>query len=272
MKLSLIINCDTRPQNNHAEKMFSGCVNFDFMTEGLKNKISFLRGFDLEVIVYVDKHEEIPKEILETLYWQSDVLIIRNHTNEQSFNDYNYIRALQMASGDIIVHFDQDVAAFTNSPEPINDMIKLLEVYDYISYPSWLSPNPVVDNNYDYFWCSTRFFMCKRETLDFAEIIKCLKDYDYLYQTYPASIRNHWTEHILALISKYKGKGVFYPAMNLDTHAIFSWDRYIEGVLKAMNNWSYEQVKGYIVNTCGGVHYPCDVTATTGSIVKFEDL
>lgn len=256
MKISIVVNCDSRSRNDNAEKMFSGCVNFDFLTEGLRNKIGFFKGFDLELIVYVDKHEEIPIEILENLYWQSDVLVIRKHTNENSFNDWNYWRALSMASGDIVCHMDQDTAAFTNSPEPINEMIKLLDKFAFVSYPSHWTPNPVQDDSFGgLFWASTRFFMCRRETLKLDELKKCIENPDWMYDKYGDSPRRvNWTEHFLA---KINGNSVFYPAMNLDTHAIFSFGSYKAALLKELNNMNYEEIKNWL--NSHPIGYPCDV-------------
>jgi hypothetical protein len=260
--VSIVINADTRAgfQENHTEatEMFKGCVSEDFLTAGIFNKIKFLEGFEKEVILFVDEHQQIPDSTLAYIRAMADVVVIRKHTNEPKFNDYNYVSALQLARGEIIFHFDQDCAAFTSSQEPIKLLINLLEKYDYISYPSHWTPYAVDDPNYDYMWCSTRFFMCKRETLDFTEITKCLKDSDYLYGKYPASIRNPWTEHCLGLISKYNGKGVYYPPVHLDQYAIFSWASYEKGLLGKLNDFSYEAVKHFITSK-GGIQYPNDI-------------
>lgn len=248
MKISLVINCDTRPERSSQDGLFNGTVNLDFMDEGVLNKIKFFSGFDIETIIFIDKHQEIPEETLSFLYQHCDTVVIRKHTHEEKFNDYNYLAALSMARGEIICHFDQDVCAFTNGKEPIERMISWLDKYDYVSYPSRWSPNPVHDPKYDYYWCSTRFFMCKRETLDFTEIKKCLMDSDYLYGKYPASIRNPWTEHIIALLSKYNGKGVFYPPFDLNNYCVFTWGKYEKWILRRLNNYSYTEVLEWINN------------------------
>lgn len=260
--VSIVINADTRAgfQENHTEatEMFKGCVSEDFLTDGLFNKIKFFDGFDKEVILFIDEHNPVPETTLSYIRSMADVVVIRKHTNENKFNDYNYLSALQLARGEIIVHFDQDCAAFTSSPEPINHLIKLLDKYDYISYPSHWTPDATHDPNYDYMWCSTRFFICKKETLDFTEIKKCLSDSDYLYSKYPASVRNPWTEHVLGLIAKHTGNGVYYPPISLDQYAIFSWASYQKGLLQWLNNISYEQVKNFI-NEKNGIQYPNDI-------------
>lgn len=257
--VSICINADTRVPKDSADGLFNGVVNEDFLIDGVLNKIKFFEGFEKEVIVFIDEHSRVPISVIDKLHSITDTLVIRKHTHEEKFNDWTYVSTLALCRGEYIAHWDQDMAAFTSSPEPINDMLKLLESFDYVSYPSHWSPKPVDDPNYDYSWCSTRFFMCKRETLDITEIKKCLVDFDYLYSRYPASVRNPWTEHILGLTAKYKGRGVFYPKINLDTHAIFAWNSYRAGILKLLNNMEYPPVKRFIEEH-GGIHYPADLT------------
>ena len=256
MKISAVINVDTRPQRDNIDSMFNGVCNLDFLIDGVKNKIKFLDGFEKEIILYVDQHLPIPYDKLLELRGIADTLVIRNHTNEPSFNDWNYIRALQMASGDIVMHFDQDCAAFSSSKESVQELIDLLEKYDYVSYPSHWTPNAVVDPTFNYRWVSTRFFICKRQTLNFAEIIKCLMDYDYFCNTYKPSRACPWTEHFLGLISN---SNVFYPPIQLDKLAIFSWGSYRAGTLSFLNNMLYEDVKSFI--ELRGIRYPNDLDA-----------
>lgn len=257
MKISAVINVDTRPQRDNIEGLFSGVCNKDFLVDGVINKAKFLEGFDKEIIVHIDEHIPVDNETLSQLREVADSVLIRKHTHEEKFNDNSYVRALQLASGEIVMHFDQDCAAFTNGQQPILDLIGLLEHCDYVSYPSHWTPNAVEDRTYDYKWCSTRFFMCKRETLDFPEITKCLKDYDYLYQTYPALVKNPWTEHILGLISKYKGKGVYYPPFDLPNYVIFSWGNYRSGMLAELNNMTYPELRGWL--NSHPIRYPNDI-------------
>jgi hypothetical protein len=256
MKVSIVINVDTRPQNDiFGGSNLMGTVNDDFLISGVWNKINFFSEYDKEVIVVVDEHKELDSGFFRSLNKMCNIVLVRKHTNEPNFNDWNYIRALQLAIGDIIVHFDQDTAAFGNP----TSLISLLDTLDFISYPSYWSPLPVHDESFDHVWCSTRFFMCKRESLDFAEIIKCQKDYEYWCKTYPVNRKCHWLEHLIGSIAKYRGQKVYYPLFSSE-YTIFSWDRYVAGVLPSLNQMSYEDVIGYI-NSCGGIHYPVDVTA-----------
>lgn len=263
-KISIVINADTRAGFKNSEsiatQMFEGCRSLDFLTEGVINKIKFFEGFDKEVILFIDEHESVPESAITKIKELVDVLVIRKHTTEHLFNDFNYLRALQLASGDIIAHFDQDCAAFKPSHLVIDFLISVLNDYSFVSYPSSFYPRPVNDPSFDYDWVSTRFFMCKRETLDFKEIDLCLRNYDYLYEKYPASRRCHWMEHILGLHAKYNGKGVCYPKIAPDLYSIFCWNKYVTGTMWKMNHMNYEEVKNYI-ERASGIQYPNDLTA-----------
>jgi len=260
MLISLIISCDTRNENlSFGGENLKGVVSLDFLDSGIFNKIKFLDGFEKEVIVCIDEHNPIPEETLKYIRSVSDCVLISKHTSEPKFNDNNYVRALSLASGNIVIKIDQDTACFTNSKEYVQELIDLLETYTYISYPSIFSPNPDVNDNYDYWWCSTRFMMYKRESLDLTELRKCLDDMDYLYNKYPASIRNPWTEHIIGLMAKYNGKGVYYPPIQQDKGLIFSWARYDNYILRRLNEYTYEQVKEWVA--ARGIVYPNDIHA-----------
>ena len=257
-KVSIVINCDTRTEKNNQDGLFSGVVNTDFLSDGIHNKLLFFKGFETELVVVVDEHNPIPEKELEYLRKICDTLIIKKHREFPGFNDINYFTGLAACTGDIIAHFDQDSAAFTSSPESVQRLINLLDTYDYVSYPSSVSPNPVIDPSFNFFWASTRFFMCKRETLDFSELIKC-RDYEYYIKTYNPSRVHPWTEHWLSAISMKKGGKVFYPPMDLNQLAIFSWGSYTRFTLMRLNELPYEKVREFIFSK-GGIHYPCDVS------------
>ena len=258
--ISLIINLDSRKERNEfGGNNLTGVVDRDFMFEGVRNKIRYFEGFDFETIVFIDKHENIPQIILDYLYNVCDTVCIRKHTHEEKFNDANYLAALQLARGEIICHMDSDLAVFTSSKEAIQEQIDLLERFDFVSYPTPFSPNPDNNPNYNYWWCSSRYFMCKRGTIDITETEKCLADYEYLYDTYPATVKNAWTEHIIALISKYRrNRFVFYPPLDYSMTLIFCWDNYRKGTLEMLNKMPYEEVKNWVLNN-GGIFYPNQV-------------
>jgi hypothetical protein len=251
--ISVIINADTRNENPHAEHMLNGCASHDFLTHGVLNKIKFFEHFHIEVILFIDEHSPVANLDLP----DNVKVVISPHKQQPKFNDYNYINALSLAQGDIIAHFDQDCAAFTSGPEHVNYLIGLLDTYDYVSYPARHSPFPVHDETFDYTWVSTRFFMCRRETLNLPEITKCIQDADYLYDKYPATRRCPWTEHVLGLISKYSGRGVFYPPMHSD-FTIFCWKRYRPGTLQRLNSIPFSDIR-HQITLWGDIQYPCDI-------------
>lgn len=261
--ISIVINVDTRPENNINQEMFRGVVSRDFLYDGVLNKMKFFEGFDYETIVFVDEHEDVKGDSIDGIRDLADTFIIRKHNKNfeyqkdfPAFNDLNYLTALFAARGKYIFHFDGDVAAFTSSQQPIIDILGNLENYDYVSYPSWWSPNPTHDESFvGKYWASTRFFACKRETLNFGEILKCQLDYDYWKATYPVPRLCHWLEHILSSIAWNKGKGVIYPPMDIDRYAIFTWETYDKYILNRLNHLPYEEVKQWI-NEKGGIFYP----------------
>ncbi len=261
MKISIVINADTRPQRDtFGGNNLMGVCNSDFLIDGVLNKQKFFEGFETETVLFIDEHLPLDFETLNKLTEIIDTLVIRKHTEWNLYNDDYYIQALELARGEYIFHFDQDTAAFTSSKEPINNLIQLLEAYDYVSYPSHWTPKAVHDESFDYDWASTRFFCCKRETLDFTELRKWLGNYEYAYEKYPASRKCHWFEHALGLIAKYKGKGVYYPPIEYERYMIFCWGRYTNGLLNELNNSGYNSVIGFVLSR-GGIQYVNDVYA-----------
>ena len=216
--LSIVINVDTRPERNSSEKMFNGVVDRDFLTDGVFNKIKFFDGFDKEVILYCDEHEPIDEKTLDYMRAMADTLIIRKHN--KSFED------------------NPDYAGF-------NDM-------NYIQALAQARGKYVFHT-----WVSTRLFCCKRSTLDIGEILKCQLDYDYLFETYPAARKCHWVEHILGLIAKYKGNGVYYPKMEIDKWALCTWGSYEKYTLRRLNEMPYEGIIDFVKNH--PIVYPNDI-------------
>ena len=263
LEISCIVNVDSRPENDRNQEMFGGVVSRDFLVEGLINKRNLLKGFDFELICFLDEHEPVDEKTISQMREQCDTLIIRKHDKRfediepfAPFNDFNYIQALTQARGKYIFHFDGDVAAFTYSTEPINDIINKLETYKYISYPSIWSPNPVEDDSFeDIYWVSTRFFACKRSTLDFTEIIKCQLDYDYWKEKYPRARLCHWLEHILADGSK---NCVYYPPVEFQKFILFTWENYHKYTLQRLNNQPFEEVNKWVCSKSFG--YPNNLT------------
>ncbi len=267
--ISIVVNLDTRKgifdETTSAEVMLKGARSIDFLTDGIRNKIKFFEGFEKEVILFVDKHEPIPPTTMLEMVNLSDALIVNKHREYFNHNDYfpkfndiNYLQALFNARGAYIAHFDADTAAFINDKNVISDWLQALDSckYDYISYPSHWSPVAVDDPDFtDYMWASTRFFICRRDTLRFDEILRCLQDSVYLYEKYPANRHCPWLEHILGLMSKREK--VFYPKIEEHRYLLFSWNGYRKGLLADMNSWDYERVKSFVMSR--GINYPNDL-------------
>lgn len=266
--LSVCINIDTRKENSSNKEMFNGVVDREFLWENIWNKRHLFRDFDTEFIVFVDEHEKLTEDELIDLKNISDTLIVRRHNKKFedkndffAFNDLNYLNALFCCRGTHVFHFDGDCSAFAPSKDAIQEQIDLLEKYDYVSYPSYHSPNPVHDESFgNKYWVSTRYFCCKRSTLDFSEILKCQLDYDYWKEKYPVPRLCHWTEHILSSISHHKGKGVYYPPMDYDRFILFVWETYKKGTLNMLSQSSFEEVKQFVLDR-GGIFYPNNLNA-----------
>lgn len=254
--ISIVINCDTRPPKDTADGLFSGASNEDFLTDGVYNKILFFDGFEKEVILFVDEHLDVPEKTLDAMRKMCDTVVLRKHTNENSFNDYNYLSALQMARGEIVVHCDQDTAAFTSSSKPVQELIDLLEQHRFISYPSYWSPRAIDDPLFGKrTWASTRFFMCKRETLEFDILRKCIKEPNWAYGMYGDSPRRcNWLEHFLALTNN---DSVYYPPMDIDSYTVFSWGKYEKWTLRRLNECSYSQIREWLKEH--PIVYPNDI-------------
>lgn len=272
--VSIVINVDTRPGFMKdcmvSELQMEGVRSLDFLTEGVLNKIQFFSEFEKEVILYIDVHDPLPAETEKCVMDMHkegliDTLIFNRHneTKEGIFypkwNDMNFLNAIALARCEYVAHFDGDVAAFRSNPQVIEQFKDWVNSrYKYVSYQSQWSPSPDCDRNWDYYWASTRFFFCRRESIDYSEIVRCLDSDDYLYSTYGEKYRRvPWLEHILGILAG--PSKVYYPKVDPFNFLIFAWSRYYSGILSKLNRMSYGDVYKYIVNSCGGMSYPCDV-------------
>jgi hypothetical protein len=277
-RISLVVNVDTREgwdaNETVQDKMFNGTRSYDFIFAGVENKIKAftLDGYELETTLFIDIHNSLPNDCIVKLNeWVaqgkiSNLILNRNkkYYNKldvfQKFNDLNYLNAIVLSRGEYVIHCDGDMAAFVNDKNVLKEWIDLIdsEKYDYICYPSRYSPAPIVDPDFpDYWWASTRFFICRKSILDYSEILKCLCDSEYLYGKYGDKKRRcPWIEHVLGIIA---GKDkVFYPKMDYNKCLIFSWSKYTKGTLDRLNNSPYLEVVNF-VSQRGGIQYPCDV-------------
>ncbi len=255
--ISVCVNVDTRNQKDEQGGLFAGTVNLDYLTDGIFNKKKFFEGFDIELVCFIDEHNLVDEKTLTYLRSICDTVCIRKHTNENSFNDKNYVSALSLCRGTYVCHFDQDMGAFTSSQEPIKQMLNWLEEFKFVSYPSHWTPRAVHDETFGKrTWASTRFFICKKESLKLDEISKMIDEPEYGYSKYGDSPRRcNWTEHFLTLCNE---DSCYYPPINLDTHAIFTFAKYETYTLRRLNELPYEEVKNW-VNSKGGIQYPVDV-------------
>ncbi len=261
--ISVIINADTRPQNLHANDMFNGVRTQELLVQGVINKRQAFAGHDAEFILYVDEHEPLSPEVWSELHALTDSMTTRRHTKRYrehndfgKFNDINYAQSLAQARGDIVVHFDQDLALFVKDKSAIDNWLAYLDQYKFVSYPSQWSPGPTIDASFeDKWWVSTRAFACRREQLDFTEIEKCLMDGDYMWGKYGKPNRAcHWFEHCISLIN---GHSVIYPPMT-DDLLMFCWNTYHPGTATYLNRLPFARVRDYVID-CGGIHYPNDI-------------
>lgn len=255
--ISVVINTDTRDKQQQ-DGLLNGAVDLDFLTDGVYNKIKFFEGFNIETIVFIDEHNPVPDKTLTYLRTICDCVVVRKHTHEHAFNDYNYLSALSLARGTYIAHFDQDIAAFASGKEPIQYMIDLLEQFKFVSYPSIWSPNAVDDPTFGgRMWASTRFFMCKRETLRFDELKICLEEPNYAYDKYGDVPRKcNWLEHFLTLTND---NSVYYPPIQTENYTIFTWERYEPFTLRRLNEMPYSEI--YKWHDTHPIFYPNNVNS-----------
>ena len=262
MKLSVIINVDTRPSKGEHEGLFAGTVSRDYLVDGLLNKKKFFQGFDCEFIVFIDEHQKVDALTLDTLREHADTIVLSKHSKHYRgiepfgpFNDINYLRAFAMARGNTICHFDQDVAAFTSGKEVVENLLTLVESgqHKFVCYPSIHSPHPVHDDSFqNKWWASTRFFICKRAAIDLTALEKCIMEPQWGYQTYGTPPRQcPWTEHFLGLMN---GFSVYYPPVELDKWAVFPWAKYTQGTLAKLNQMPYGDIAKRLYES-GGLPY-----------------
>lgn len=256
---SIAINADTRfgylndssIVGQFGEGSLQGVRSADFLIEGVKNKMNYFRGYDRQCILYVDKHEDIPDDLYQEMkalvesYGNNSKLVIKSHNRTKDrWYDYITLEALKLADGDYVAHFDNDSNAFrTDDCDIVDRYIAWLEGgYKYICQP-WDGVGDTM------FHASTRFFICKRETLDF-ELIERSIHINPLHGKH-----NPCLEFTLGILA---GEGnVLYPLREDDKYIIFSWVKYFKGTLNKLNNMPPSEALKYILDL--GVCGPNDV-------------
>src|ERR1700727_2763165 len=102
--ISLVINLDSRPGIDGCEggNMGDGARSWDFFAAGVRNKIQFMEGHRLEIIIYIDQHLPIPNEIIEDIrklfpnHGTKHQIVVSQHCDGIK-NDANYLSAFRLA-------------------------------------------------------------------------------------------------------------------------------------------------------------------------------
>jgi len=254
--ISLIINADNR-QGYLSDKStvgdfgagsLQGVRSKDLLTYGIQNKINFFKGYDIQCVVYLDVHESLPDELLkeitdivESCGNNSRVVLAQHSKDKYRWNDHLYINAIKYAEGEYTCHMDMDCCAYKKEDfDIVKGYMELLDNgYKYICQ-SW---DKVGD---DMWWASTRFFICKTETLDL----------EWLANNLTTPVMGKHTPCVEHLLAVKEGEGrVLYPPRDDSNYIIFCWASYFSGLMKRLNNLPYEEVIKYIKD-CGlyGTH------------------
>ncbi len=256
-RIDVIINADTR-QGYLSDKStvgdfgsgsLQGVRSVDLLIEGVKNKMNFFEGYDTRCVLIIDEHEKLSDALFMEIsslvksYGNNSKLIVRTFDHiSWKWNDKLYIESLKQATGDYVVHFDNDCCAYKNPEfDIVKGYMELLDTgYKYICQP-W---DRVGDEMY---WASTRFFICKRETLDWNLIES------NLYINPLQGKNNPCLEHTTGILAGEEK--VLYPPRDDENYIIFCWASYFSGLMKHLNNIPYEEVIKYLKD-CGlfGVH------------------
>lgn len=246
--VSLVLNCDTRPAHLEFQGLTKGPRSRDFIgREALESKRKFFDGFDIELIAHIDEHEPLTHEQYDVLHELCDCVVIRKHTKHyrgnnpcNGFNDINYLQALSMARGQYVAHFDQDMFCYAADRTPVEMMLDEVNSgrHKIVCYPSNNSPHPCHAPEYEgRFWASTRFFFCKRETLDFTVLEHAIREPQWLYENFSRPPREcPWTEQFLGIMAGYS---VLYPKPEIDKYVICPWMSYRDGTLDKLAEMPY---------------------------------
>jgi len=257
--ISIIVNFDSRPGWNSDESFIGqygqgslqGVRSSDFWSDGIKSIENYFSGTEYDITAVMDEVEPIP----------DDVSIADGHTvsrrqfpkNIHRYNDRLYIDSVALAKGEYVCHIDGDVSLFR---DPNSNIVQqYLEWLDSGKYKFICQPTPLSYEEHLMDHASTRFFICKRESLNIYELYRLLDDATKA-DRFPGQ-HLPCLEHILGAMA---GKGeVFYPPLDLNDHVIFSWVRYKKGLIKNLNGLPYNEVIEYINKA--GLHGASDLAA-----------
>ena len=100
--------------------------------------------------------------------------------------------------------------------------------------------------------------MCKRETLDYNQIVRLFDDavWKEAHGSRPMRYPNVF-EQIIGFLA---GPGqVCYSPKDMENFMVFCWHHYNLGTIPRLTNLHYDEVYSYIVNERGGIQGPCDI-------------
>jgi hypothetical protein len=258
--ISIVCNVDSRKGAGAEQSTvgdfgpgsLQGVRSYDLLTDGIRNKIQFFAGHTVEVIVACDEHEPLPDSVQSEIHemirrGEIDTFICQPHERKSKFwYDKITVAALKLATGSYVAHFDQDCAAFR---DPNSDIVSQYLRWLDDGYQFVCQPTTMTLAEHKMYWASTRFFICKRETLDFVKLDEAVVNEDKRFAKYghaPA------LEHVLGRLG-----GVLYPPANWDDYMVISWQTYRRGVLKSLNSMPYPMVRDFILKQ--GICGPNDV-------------
>ncbi len=269
-RISLVITADTRPGmdaeqftvgDDGGQGSLHGVRHLDLLSHGVLQKVRFFRGFDIELIVCIDVHLPVPDEVRAFIMdipkenkFVSRVRILEGTADKSHPRWFDKIQldALRHADGQYIAKFDQDANAMTGFPcDVVDDLLQVLDRKEanFVCQQSDLHPSV-----HGMWWASTRFFMCRREILDFPALERAAEKPTTIFEKYAWAGAQHLPcmEHVLGVMGSINGKcGVFYPPLQAHRWIVWSWARYCKGVLEKLNAMPYAEAADIIVNKWG---------------------
>lgn len=268
--ISICVNVDSRLGVDAATSamthMGNGARSWDFFLDSLETKRRFFHGLPTELIVMADEHIYIPSEIIDQMRDISDCVVIRKHSNyyrqadpSNIANDIRYLQCMDMATGDIICKMDGDTMCYSRDEAAVSRLIGMLADHRFICYPTEHSPRCITDPSFGQrTWASTRFFLARREHIQFDALEKCLREPEWAYDTFGDSPKKcNWLEHFLSLSNN---DSVFYPPRMDDEILIWCWNSYRSGVIQGLNGMTFDQIRDYVLLNHGNV-YPHEIQA-----------
>lgn len=254
-KICIIYSADTRQGcssdsstvGDFAPGSLQGVRSLDFLTDGVIAVARFFEGHPHEIILSIDEHEPLPEQTWCEINGLEDNEVLTRWNispkdrSRPHWNDRIYLDSLRLVSPDAthVVHIDQDTALFRDpNCNIVQRYIDWLENgYAYVCQP-FNCGDPM-------FHASTRFFICKRGTLDLDEIERRI-------DTSGGCLEK--------LLGDMAGKGkVLYPEAQNDQYLVISWARYFKGTLKKLNAMPFSEVTALIQKW--GILGPNDVLA-----------